>query len=121
MLIKALLAFLFGGLICAIAQIMIDKTKLTPAKILVFYVVFGVFLGAVGVYEPLFKLCGCGVSLPLLGFGANIAKGVKESVEAMGFLGILKGSFTAMSAGATVSLICGLLAALIFRGKPKKI
>ena len=121
MLTKALFAFVIGGIICGIAQILIDKTKLTPAKILVFYVVFGVFLGAVGLYEPLFKIGGCGASLPLLGFGANVAKGVKEAVENMGFLGVLKGSFTAMSAGATVALLSGLVASLLFKGKPKKI
>lgn len=121
MLLKAIFAFLVGGAVCSAAQILIDKTKLTPAKILVSYVVFGVFLGAVGIYKPMFDFCGCGISLPLIGFGANVAKGTKEAVSEMGFLGILKGSFTAMSAGAAVALICGFLASLIFKGKSKKL
>ena len=78
MLVKSLIAFLVGGFLCIIAQILIDKTSLTPAKILVSFVVFGVFLGAVGLYEPLFEFSGCGVSVPLLGFGGNVARGVKE-------------------------------------------
>ena len=121
MLLKSLFAFLVGGAVCAAAQILIDKTRLTPAKILVFYVVLGVFLGGIGLYQPIFDFCGCGISLPLIGFGANVAKGVSDAISEMGFLGILKGSFTAMSAGATVALLCGLLASLIFKGKSKKI
>ena len=121
MILKSILAFLLGAIICATAQILIDKTNLTPAKILVSFVLFGIILGGVGLYEPLFKIGGCGASLPLLGFGANVAKGVKEAVDKMGFLGVLKGSFTAMSAGATVALLCGLIASLLFKGKPKKL
>ena len=121
MLLKSLFAFLVGGAVCAIAQILIDKTKLTPAKILVSLVVFGVILGGVGLYRPIFDFCGCGISLPLIGFGANVAKGVRDAIDQMGFFGILKGSFTAMSAGATVALICGFVTSLIFRGKSKKL
>ena len=121
MLLKSLFAFLIGGICCLVAQILIDKTKMTPAKILVFYVVFGVFFGAVGLYDPLFKICGCGISLPLIGFGSNIANGVREAVDNDGFLGILRGSFTAMSAGATLSLLFGFLASLFFKGKSKKL
>ena len=121
MLIKTLFAFAVGGIICLIAQILIDKTKLTPAKILVSYVVFGVFLGAIGLYEPLFKLAGCGASLPLIGFGASVAKGVREAISEEGLIGILKGSFTAMSAGATLALALGFAASLLFRGKSKNL
>ena len=121
MLIKSLFAFLVGGAICAAAQIFIDKTKLTPAKILVSLVIFGVILGGIGLYQPIFDFCGCGISLPLVGFGANVAKGVRDAVSEMGFLGIFKGPFTAMSAGATVALLCGFIASLIFRGKSKKL
>jgi stage V sporulation protein AE len=99
MILKPFLAFILGGFICAIAQILIDKTKLTPARILVCFVVFGTFLGAIGLYEPIFEIFGCGISIPLIGFGGNIAKGVSEAVEKHGFLGALEGAFTASSAG----------------------
>ena len=121
MIVKALLAFVLGGFLCLIAQILIDKTSLSPTKILVSYVVFGVFLGAVGIYKPLFEIFGCGASLPLIGFGGNIAKGVLEAVEKHGFLGALEGAFTASSAGICVSLISALLVALIFDSKSKKL
>ena len=121
MLLKAILAFAVGGVFCAIAQILIDKTALTPAKILVVYVVFGVFLGAVGLFKPLFEVAGCGASLPLVGFGGNVAKGVKEAVDSQGFLGVLGGAFSAAAIGCTVSLVTGFLASLFFKGKPKKL
>ena len=121
MLVKSLFAFLIGGLFCVIAQILLDKTAITPARILVGYVVFGVLLGALGVFEPLFKLSGCGVSLPLVGFGANVAKGVKESVDKLGFFGVLGGAFEAASVGCTVSLVTGFVASLFFKGKTKKL
>lgn len=121
MFTKSILAFLVGGLCCLIAQILIDKTKITPAKILVSYVVFGVFFGAVGLYEPLFEKVGCGISLPLIGFGSSIAKGVREAVDSEGLIGILKGPFTAMSAGATLALLLGFLASVFFKGKSKKL
>mgnify|MGYP002565651524 len=82
-------AFLFGGILCLVGQILIDKTKLTPARILVLYVVIGVILGAVGVYQPLIDHCGAGATVPLTGFGANLASGVRESIKNEGFLGVL--------------------------------
>ncbi|MBR5438013.1 MAG: SpoVA/SpoVAEb family sporulation membrane protein [Clostridia bacterium] len=117
MLLKALLAFIFGGFLCVIAQIFIDKTRLTPAKILVFFVIFGVFLGAVGAYDPLFKIFGCGISVPLVGFGSAVASGVRDAVIEKGFLGVIGGAFSAMGAGAAASLICGLIAATFTKGK----
>ena len=109
-----------GGLICAAVQVLIDKTKLTPAKILVFLVISGVFIGGVGLYEPLFEIFGCGVSIPLLGFGSTVAKGVKEAVLKDGIFGVISGSFTAMGAGTTLALISGLIAAVFVKGKSKK-
>jgi len=120
MLIKSLFAFLIGGLFCVIAQILIDKTSLTPARILVLYVVSGVFIGAVGLYEPILKFAGCGASLPLVGFGGNIAKGVKKAVNEMGFFGVLGGAFSSAAIGCTLSLLFGLLMSLFTRGKSKK-
>ncbi len=113
-------AFLVGGGFCIIAQILIDKTKLTPARILVLYVSAGVLLGAIGWYGPIKEIAGCGATLPLVGFGANIADGVKKAVSEDGFLGIFKGEFTAAAAGCSAALIFGYLAALIFKGKPKR-
>ena len=120
MLIKSLLAFAVGGLFCLAAQILIDKTKLTPAKILVSYVIFGIFLDGVGLYEPIFNFSGCGASLPLIGFGATVARGVREAVDTDGIIGILRGPFCAMSAGATLALLLGFLASVFFRGRSKK-
>lgn len=113
-------AFLLGGALCVIAQILIDKTSLTPARILVMYVTIGVLLGALGWYKPLIDAAGCGATVPLTGFGANIAKGIKKSVEAEGVLGIFKGGFTAAAVGCSAALVFGYIAALIFKGKPKK-
>ena len=121
MLLKPLLAFLLGGLLCVVAQILIDKTKLTPARILVFYVVFGVFIGAIGLYEPAFEIFGCGISVPLVGFGGNIAKGVREAVDKDGFLGVLNGAFNAASVGLTVALLSGLISSLFSKGKSKNL
>ena len=98
MAVRLLLVFAVGGALCAAAQILIDKTKLTPARILVCYVVFGVILGAVGFYEPIFEAVGCGISLPLVGFGGAVASGVREAVDKDGLWGVIKGPFTAMSA-----------------------
>ena len=120
MLLKSVLAFLMGGLICVIAQILIDKTKITPAKILVSYVVFGIFLGAFGLYKPLFEIFGCGISVPLIGFGGAVANGVKEAVNESGFLGALGGAFSAMGAGCIAALISGLTASFFVKGKSKK-
>ena len=112
-------AFLVGGAFCLVAQILIDKTKLTPARILVGYVVAGVLLGAVGVYEPLVKFAGAGASTPLTGFGNLIAKGVRKAVDEKGLLGALTGPLTAAAGGTTAALVFGYLVALVCRGKPK--
>lgn len=118
---KALFAFLIGGLICVVAQLLIDLTKLTPARILVLYVCFGVFLGGVGLYKPLFDFAGAGISVPLIGFGGSVARGVMEAVDKDGLLGVLTGPFTASAAGCSAALVFGYLCALIFKGKPKKL
>ncbi|MBQ9780318.1 MAG: stage V sporulation protein AE [Clostridia bacterium] len=112
-------AFLIGGAFCVIAQILIDKTKLTPARILVGYVVAGVFLGAIGLYEPLTEFAGAGATIPLTGFGYNIAKGVKEAVDEKGLLGALTGPLTAAAGGTAAALVFAFLSALVFKGKPK--
>ena len=112
-------AFLFGGILCAIGQILIDKTKLTPAKILVMYVVGGVILGALGLYQPLIDWAGAGASVPLTGFGNTLAKGVKEAVDESGALGILTGGLKASAGGITAAVIFGLLAAFLFQPKDK--
>lgn len=112
-------AFLVGGLLCLIGQILIDKTKLTPARILVCYVVMGVFLGGIGVYKPLVEFAGAGATVPLTGFGYNLAKGVKEAVDQDGFLGILTGGLKATAGGITAAVMAGLLASLIFKAKDK--
>ena len=112
-------AFLIGGGFCVIAQILIDKTRLTPARILVSYVVLGVFLTAVGVYHPLVEFGGAGATVPLTGFGYALAMGVKTAVEEKGLFGALTGGLTAASSGITAVMVFGLIAALIFRPKPK--
>ena len=112
-------AFVVGGLLCLIGQILIDKTKLTPARILVSYVVIGVFLSAIGVYQPLVDFAGAGATVPLTGFGHTLAKGVKEAVQEKGFLGILTGGLKATAGGITAAIACGLLVSLIFKDKDK--
>ena len=112
-------AFFVGGLICLIGQILIDKTKLTPARILVSYVVIGVFLGAVGVYEPFAEFAGAGATVPLTGFGNILAKGVREAVDEKGFLGILIGGLKASAGGITAAVLSGLIVSLIFKDKDK--
>lgn len=112
-------AFLVGGALCLIGQILIDMTKLTPARILVCYVVAGVFLGAVGVYKPLAEFAGAGATVPLTGFGNTLAKGVKEAVDKDGFLGIFTGGLKASAGGITAAILAGLLASLIFKAKDK--
>ena len=112
-------AFLVGGAICLIGQLLIDKTKLTPARILVSFVVIGVILGAVGIYEPFAEFAGAGASVPLTGFGNTLAKGVREAVEEQGFLGIFTGGLKATAGGITAAILAGLLAALLFRPKDK--
>lgn len=108
-------AFLVGGLFCALGQILIDKTKLTPARILVIYVIAGVVLGAVGLYEPIVQFAGFGATVPLTGFGYLLAKGVRESVAQDGLLGVLKGGVTAAAVGISASVFFGYLVALIFK------
>ena len=112
-------AFLFGGLLCLIGQFLIDKTKLTPARILVSYVVIGVFLGAIGVYQPFAEFAGAGASVPLTGFGSLLAKGVKEAVQEDGFIGIFTGGLKASAGGITAAITAGLAASLIFKAKDK--
>ena len=112
-------AFLIGGALCLIGQILIDKTKLTPARILVCYVVIGVILGAVGVYKPFAEFAGAGATVPLTGFGYTLAKGVKEAVQEKGFLGIFTGGLKAAAGGITAAIVMGLLTSLIFKPKDK--
>ena len=112
-------AFLIGGLLCVIGQILIDKTKLTPARILVSYVVIGVLLGAVGIYEKLVDFAGAGASVPLTGFGYTLAKGVREAVDQHGFLGIFLGGLKAAAGGITAAILGGLVVSLVFRDKDK--
>lgn len=121
MMTKLLLSFIVGGFFCFLAQLLIDKTALTPAKILVVYVVFGVFLGGVGLYEPIFEAAGAGISLPLIGFGGNVAKGVREAVDESGLMGVIKGPMTAMSAGVTLALLLGFFYSLVSKSKSKRL
>ena len=112
-------AFLVGGSICLIGQVLMDMTKLTPARILVSYVVIGVILGAVGLYEPLVKFAGAGATVPLTGFGYNIAKGVREAVSQDGFLGILTGGLKSTAGGITAAIVAGLIVSFLFKPKDK--
>ena len=112
-------AFIVGGALCVIAQILIDKTKLNPARILVSYVVFGVFLTAVGIYKPLVDFAGCGATTPLTGFGYSLANGVKDAVKEQGAIGIITGGLTGTSGGITAALTLGFIVSLIFKGHPK--
>ena len=113
-------AFLVGGGLCAVAQILIDKTMLTPARILVLYVSVGVVLTAIGIYEPLVDFAGCGATTPLTGFGYSLAMGVRKAVDEKGLIGALTGGFTGTSGGIAAAIIFGYLFALIFRSHPKK-
>ena len=112
-------AFLVGGFLCAIAQVIIDKTKLTPARILVSYVVAGVILGGLGLYEPLVNFAGAGATVPLTGFGYALANGVRKAVEEQGFRGILTGGRAACAGGITAAIVAGLLASFFFRARDK--
>ena len=112
-------AFLVGGLFCFIGQILIDKTKLTPARILVGYVVIGVILGGIGIYKPLVEFAGAGASVPLTGFGYSLAKGVKEAVQQDGFMGIFTGGLKACAGGIAIAIFAGLVTSLIFKPKDK--
>ena len=112
-------AFLVGGSFCLLGQILIDKTKLTPARILVSYVVIGVLLGALDIYKPLVEFAGAGASVPLTGFGNILAKGVKEAILRDGFLGIFTGGLKAAAGGITAAIFFGLLASFLFKAKDK--
>jgi stage V sporulation protein AE len=112
-------AFAVGGIFCVIAQILIDRTKLTPARILVGYVTAGVILSAFGLYKPLLDFAGCGASVPLTGFGHLLAEGVRKAVDERGLIGALIGGLEATAAGISAALVFGFLSAIIFRGRPK--
>ena len=112
-------AFLVGGLLCVIGQLLIDRTKLTPARILVCYVVLGVALGAVGLYDKLVDFAGAGATVPLTGFGNTLAKGVRKGIEEKGFLGSFTGGLAAAAGGITAAVVFGWIAGLIFRQKDK--
>lgn len=118
--IQYLKVFAVGGAFCAIGQILIDKTKLTPARILTIYVVAGVILGALGVYQPLADWAGAGAGVPLTGFGNVLAKGVKEAVASKGLLGAFTGGFTAAAAGICAAVFFGIIIALLCKPKEKK-
>lgn len=112
-------AFLCGGGLCIIGQLLIDRTSLTPARILVAYVVAGVILGGLGVYQPLIDWAGAGATVPLTGFGSLLAKGVKQAVAEKGLIGALTGGITAAAGGITAAIFFGFLVALLFKSKPK--
>ncbi|MCQ2419091.1 MAG: stage V sporulation protein AE [Clostridia bacterium] len=112
-------AFIIGGILCLIGQILIDKTKLTPARILTGYVVCGVILGAIGLYQYLVDFAGAGATVPLTGFGFNLAKGVKQAVQKDGWIGIFTGGLTASAGGIAAAVFFALLAATIFKPKDK--
>lgn len=113
-------AFLCGGVLCLIGQVLIDRTSLTPAKILVGYVVAGVVLGAVGLYQSLIDWAGAGATVPLSGFGSLLAKGVKQAVEEKGWLGALTGGLTASAGGVAAAMTAGVIVAVLFKAKPKR-
>ena len=115
MLIKCLWAFAVGGTLCVIGQVLIDVTKLTPARILTAYVVSGVILGGIGVYKPLVKLAGAGATVPLTGFGYTLCEGVRQAVDEYGLIGALTGGLTASAAGIAAAICAGLLMSLIFK------
>ena len=112
-------AFLVGGLICAIGQVLIDRTKLTPARILTAFVVAGVALGGLGLYEPVAEFAGAGASVPLTGFGYLLAKGVREAVNEKGFLGVFTGGLTACAGGIAAAMVFGVVMAALFRARSK--
>ena len=113
-------AFLVGGLICALVQVILDHTKLMPGRVMVLLVVAGVILGAAGIYEPLLQWAGCGAGVPLSGFGYNLAKGVMEAVNDEGFIGLFKGGFRAAAAGTSAALVFSYLASWVFQPQMKK-
>lgn len=119
MLLEYIKAFCVGGAFCVVGQVLIDKTKLTPARILVSYVVAGVILGGLGLYQPLVDFAGAGATVPLTGFGYTLSKGVKKAVEAEGLFGALTGGLTACAAGIAAAIVFSLIAALIFKSGDK--
>lgn len=112
-------AFITGGLLCLIGQVLIDKTKLTPARILVAYVVLGVVFGAVGIYKPFVEFAGAGATVPLTGFGYLLSKGVKDAIMQKGFIGILSGGLKSAAGGITAAIFAALVMSLIFRARDK--
>lgn len=119
LIISCLKAFLVGGFICLIGQVLIDYTKLTPARILVSFVVSGVILTAIGIYEPIVQFAGAGATVPLTGFGYSLANGVKEAITQYGLIGVLSGGLTATAAGIAASVFFGFIMALIFKPHDK--
>lgn len=112
-------AFLVGGILCAVGQILIDKTKLTPARILVAYVVAGVLLSAIGIYQHIVDFAGAGATVPLTGFGHTLAKGVREAVDENGLLGVFMGGLKSTAGGITAAIIAGLIVSVLFKAKDK--
>ena len=112
-------AFLVGGIICVIGQLLIDLTKLTPARILVTFVVLGVILGGLGLYEPLVEWAGAGATVPLTGFGNTLVQGTKETLREKGALGIISGPLSSASIGITVAMLCGLITSFVTKPKSK--
>ena len=112
-------AFIVGGIICVIGQILIDKTKLTPARILVMFVCVGAFMELFSLYKPIIEFAGAGATVPLTGFGYSLAKGVKEAVAEDGFLGVLTGGLKATAGGITAAIVSALIVSLLFRPKDK--
>lgn len=112
-------AFVIGGLFCVVGQVLIDKTKLTPARILVGYVVIGVILGAIGIYKPIAEFAGAGASVPLTGFGYTLSKGVKEAVQQDGLIGILTGGLKATAGGISAAIVAGLIMSFLFKARDK--
>ena len=119
MILDIIKAFLIGGVLCALGQLFIDYTKLTPARILTGYVVAGVILSAVGLYKPLVKVAGAGATVPLTGFGHLLAEGIRKSISEDGFLGVFTGGMTAAAGGITAAILFGLIAAVVFKQKDK--
>lgn len=116
---KFLYVFLVGGLLCTIAQILIDKTKMSPARIMVSYVIAGVILTGFGLYEPIVKFAGCGATVPIIGFGYSLAKGAQKLVDQKGWLGVLGGGISGTSTGIAAAIFFGMLCSLIFKPKAK--
>ena len=120
LIITLLKAFAVGGAICTVGQLLIDLTRLTPAKILVSFVIIGVILGGLGVYEPLVEWAGAGATLPLTGFGYNLAKGTREAIAEKGMMGILSGPLSSASVGIMAAVICGLVVSVFAKSKDKQ-